>query len=79
MYYLLVFVGLVGVAVIVAMSPLMIRLIQCLLPVRGNDGPQTGAVSPQSIDRSEIRDEIRRLTAALEMDRRGTGRTKGLQ
>jgi hypothetical protein len=71
MYYLLVFLGLIGVAVILAMSPLVIRLLEYLFPIAESDGPPARAVNPQSIERSEMRDEIRRLTAALETDRRG--------
>jgi hypothetical protein len=37
------------------------------------------AASPHAIERSEMRDEIRRLTAALETDRRNSARMKELQ
>jgi hypothetical protein len=77
MYYLLVFLGLVGLATIVAMSPLVIRLLEQLVHIAQSDGAPAKAAIPQSIERSEIRDEIRRLTAALETDRRGAGRVKG--
>jgi hypothetical protein len=72
MYYLLVFLGLIGVAIIVAMSPLVIRLLDYLFPIVESAGPPPKAANPQSIERSEMRDEIRRLTAALETNRRGT-------
>jgi hypothetical protein len=79
MTYLLAFLGLIGLAVILAASPLVIRLFEYLFPVTENDGPPAKAANPQSIDRSEIRDEIRRLTAALETNRRGAEgyRTRG--
>ena len=39
MYYLLVFLGLIGVAVLVAMSPLVIRLLEYRFPSAESDGP----------------------------------------
>ena len=78
MYYLLMFLGLIGVAVILAMSPLVIRLLEHLFPAAETEPPAKTA-NPQSMERSEMHDEIRRLTAALETDRRGSGRTKGLR
>jgi hypothetical protein len=79
MYYLLMFLGLIGVAVILAMSPLAIRLLEYLFPTAESEGPPAKTANPTSIERSEMHDEIRRLTAALETDRRGSGHTKGLQ
>ena len=79
MYYLLVFLGFIGVGIIVAMSPLVIRLLEYLFPNAEGDGPPAKAANLQSIERSEMHDEIRRLTAALETDRSGSGRMKGLQ
>jgi hypothetical protein len=79
MYYLLMFLGLIGVAVIVAMSPLVIRLLEYLFPTAESDGPSAKTANSQSIERSEMHDEIRRLTAVLETDRRGSGRMKQLQ
>jgi hypothetical protein len=79
MYYLLMFLGLIGVAVILAMSPLVIRLLEHLFPTAESEGPPAKTANPKSIERSEMHDEIRRLTAALETDRRGSGHTKGLQ
>jgi hypothetical protein len=78
MYYLLVFLGLIGVALIVAMSPLVIRLFEYFFRIAQSDGPPVKSAKRTSVERSEIRDEIRRLTVALETDRRGDGR-KGLQ
>lgn len=79
MYYLLMFLGLIGVGVIVAMSPLAIRLLEYLFPIAESDHPRAKAADLQSIERAEMRDEIRRLTAALETDRRSSGRLKGVQ
>jgi hypothetical protein len=73
MHYLLVFLGVIGAAVIMAMSPLVIRLLEYLFSIAEGDGPPVKAAKPQSTERSEIHDEIRRLTAALETDRRGAG------
>lgn len=77
MRYLLVFLGVVGVSVIVAMNPLVIRLFQYLFSIAESDRPPAKVANPQSAERSEIRDEIRRLTAALESDQRGAGGMKG--
>jgi hypothetical protein len=79
MHYLLVFLGLIGVAAVLAMSPLVPRLLDSLFHSAETDGPLAKPASPQSKERSEMRDEIRRLTAALETDHRSPGRMKGLQ
>ena len=79
MHYVLVFLGLIGVAVILAMSPLVPYLLKYFFPKGEGDGPPVKAASRHSIERSEMRDEIRRLTAALEADRRTSARMKGLQ
>ena len=79
MYYLLVFLGVIGVALIVTMSPLVIRLFEYLFSIAERDGAQAQSANPQSPERSDIRDEISRLTAALETERRGDGRMKGLR
>jgi len=71
MYYLLVFLGLVSLAVILAMSPLVIRFVEYLFATAESDGPPAQPANPQHVERSEMRDEIRRLTAALEADSRG--------
>jgi hypothetical protein len=76
MSHLLAFLGPIGVAVIVATSPLLLRIFEYLFSVAEKDGPpaktassRSAEPSAQSMDRLEIRDEIRRLTAALESDR----------
>jgi hypothetical protein len=79
MHYILVFLGLIGVAVILAMSPLVPRLLEYFFSQSESDGPMAKAASPHAIERSEMRDEIRRLTAELETDRRASARMKGLQ
>jgi hypothetical protein len=72
MYYLLLFLGLIAVAVFLAMSPLAIRLLEYLFGTGESGGPPPAkTANPQHIERSEMRDEIRRLTAALEADSRG--------
>ena len=73
MHYLLMFLGVVGVAVILVMSPLVIRLLEHLFSAAENDRPSAKTASAQSIERSEMHEEIRRLTAVLETDRRGSG------
>jgi hypothetical protein len=70
MYYVLVFLGLVGLAAMLAMSPLVIRFLEYLLATAESDGPPAKTANLHPIERSEMRDEIRRLTAALETDSR---------
>jgi hypothetical protein len=79
MHYILVFLALIGVAVILAMSPLVPRLLEYFFSKGEGDGPLAKAANPYSVERSEMRDEIRRLTAALETDRRSSARMKELQ
>ena len=79
MHYLLVFLGLIGLAIIVALGPLVIRFLEYCFPVAESDDPPARAANPQSIERLEVHDEIRRLTAALETDRPGSGRMNRLQ
>jgi hypothetical protein len=76
MHYLLAFLGLIAVAIVLATSPLVIRLIEFLLPAAHSDRPPARTANAQAVERSEVRDELRRLTAALETDRRSAGRVK---
>jgi len=46
MYYLLVFLGLVGVAVILAMSPLVIRFLEYLFATAESDGAPAQPANP---------------------------------
>jgi hypothetical protein len=79
MHYVLVFLGLIGVAVILAMSPLVPHLLEYFFSKGEGDSPLAKAASPHSIERSEMRNEIRRLTAALEADRLSSDRMKELR
>ena len=79
MHYILVFLGLIGVAVLLAMSPLVPRLLEYFFSQGESDAPLAKAASPHAIERSEMRDEIRRLTAALETDRRNSARMKEMR
>jgi hypothetical protein len=79
MHYILVFLGLIGVAAILAMSPLVPRLLEYCFSHEENDGSLAKAASPHAIERSEMRDEIRRLTAELETDRRASAHMKELR
>ena len=72
MYYLLVFLGLVCLAVILAMSPLVIRLIEYLLPIAEHHLRQAKAANPQSIGCSEIRDETHLGRYALDTGKHRT-------
>jgi hypothetical protein len=71
MYHLLVFVGLIGVAIVAAKSPVAIRLFEYLFPIADRDRPTVNSANSRSIEQSEVRDEIRRLTAVLETQQRG--------
>ena len=65
MYYLLVFVGLVGMAIIVAVSPLVIRLLEYLFPVSESAG---------SPFRPAIGSGLQQITPeAARMPRQGSG------
>ena len=82
MHYLLVFTGLIAFAAILAISPLVPRLLDYLFLSAETESPPAKAAkaaNPQATERSEMRDEIRRLTAALETDYRGPGRMKELR
>lgn len=74
MTYLMAFLGLICVAVILTTSPLVIRLFEYLFPMAEGRRAASKAASLQKTERSEIREEIRRLTAVLETERRGAGR-----
>jgi hypothetical protein len=74
MIYLMAFLGVIAVAVLVTTSPLVFRFFEYLFPVADKDGQPAKTASSHSVERVEIRDEIRRLTAALESDRREAGR-----
>jgi hypothetical protein len=76
MIYVLEFLCFLGVAALLAASPLLVRTVEYLRPrlkqsiqeAKGYESLQTPAD-----ERSEIRNEIRRMTAILEVDRRGRG------
>ena len=73
MIYLLEFLGFLGVAILLAASPLLVRTLEYIRPrLRRSHREANGHESFQarSDERSEIRNEIRRMTAVLEVDRR---------
>jgi hypothetical protein len=77
MIYLLEFLGFLGVAALLAASPLLVRTIDYLRPhleqsSRGAKGYEPSRA--HSDERAEIRNEIRRATAILEVDRRAMQR-----
>jgi hypothetical protein len=77
MIYLLEFLGFLGVAALLAASPLLVRTVEYIRPRLKQSSRETkGYESSQapSNERSEIRNEIRRMTAILEVDRRGMQR-----
>jgi hypothetical protein len=82
MIYLLEFLGFLAVAILFAASPLLGRAVEYILPRRvkfsgeakGHEPFQARSDQARSAERSEIRDEIRRMTAILEVDRRGIQR-----
>jgi hypothetical protein len=69
MIYLLEFLGFLGVAILLAASPLLVRTLEYVRPrLRRSHREANGHESFQarSDERSEIRNEIRRMTAVLE-------------
>jgi len=77
MIYLLEFLGFLGVAVLLAASPLLIRTVAYTLPRRRQSSRESMGFEPsqaRSDERSEIRHEIRRMTAILEVEGRGMQR-----
>jgi hypothetical protein len=72
MIYILEFLGLLAVAVALAASPLLIRLLDRLFAPDDGDNRSAASYGLSSAilnDRSEMRDEIRRVTNILEADR----------
>jgi hypothetical protein len=79
MIYLLEFLGFLGVAVLLAASPLLVRTVEYIRPRIKQASPEAQgyeAFQARSDERSEIRDEIRRMTAVLEVDRRDMHRDR---
>lgn len=77
MIYFLEFLGFLAVAVLLAASPLLARTIEYLRPrlvLSGREASRYESKQATSDERVEIRDEIRRVTAILEVDRRGIHR-----
>jgi hypothetical protein len=77
MIYFLEFLGFLAVAILLAASPLMARAIQYIGPRFRQSTPEAeghGSFPARSDERSEIHNEIRRMTAILEVDRRGAPR-----
>jgi hypothetical protein len=77
MIYVLEFLGFLGVAALLAASPLLARTIEYIRPrLKQSTKEATGNESLQarSDERLEIRNEIRRVTAMLEVERSGSRR-----
>jgi hypothetical protein len=76
MIYLLEFLGFLGVAALLAASPLLVRTVEYLRPRLKQSiqkAKEQESFQTRSDERSDIHDEIRRMTAILEVDRRGRG------
>ncbi|HEX4150798.1 MAG TPA: hypothetical protein VHY75_01175 [Steroidobacteraceae bacterium] len=79
MIYFLEFLGLLGIAVILSATPLLLRVFEYIFPPRATESrPATGygPIRARSDDNSEVRSEIRRMTALLEVDRRDARRNR---
>jgi hypothetical protein len=77
MIYTLEFLALVGIAVALAASPFLFRLLESIVPGdldRARSAAAYRPVSAAAKERLEMRDEIRRATHILEGDRRKAGR-----
>ena len=72
MIYMLEFLALLGIAIALAASPFLIRLLESIVPADLNRSPAAGyrLAGAASQDQSDMRDEIRRATKILETDRR---------
>jgi hypothetical protein len=86
MIYMFEFLGLLAVAAALAASPLLVGMLERLFPPHDSDDRSAGdyELSRASLnDRSEMRDEIRRVTNILETDhvriRRGSPRALSCQ
>jgi hypothetical protein len=80
MIYLLEFLGFLGVAVLLAASPLLLRTVEYLrarLKQSGQKAKAYESLQKRSHERSEIHNEIRRMTAILEVERRRRGIQRG--
>jgi hypothetical protein len=68
MIYLLEFLGLLAVAVSLAASPLLVRVLERFFPSFDEEGHAAGYGLKGALasDHTEVRDEIRRATSILE-------------
>jgi hypothetical protein len=71
MIYMFEFLGLLAVAAALAATPLLVSMLERLFPPEDGDNRSTGDYELSSAilsERSEMRDEIRRVTNILESD-----------
>jgi hypothetical protein len=74
MIYMLEFLGLLAVAFSLAASPVLIKLIERFFPAFDEEGHAAyGLSNAAASDRTEVRDEIRRVTSILESSRVNVG------
>jgi hypothetical protein len=81
MIYLLEFFGFLAVAILLAAGPLLARTLEFVrvhLREAIRDAKGYESLQARSDERAEIHDEIRRMTAILEVDRRGLKRERTL-
>ena len=76
MIYLFEFLGLLAVAIALAASPVLINVLERFFPPLDEDRGAAGyrLSSASGSDRTEVRDEIRRVTSILEGTRLDTRR-----
>jgi hypothetical protein len=75
MIYMLEFLGLLAVAVSLAASPVLIKVLERFFPSLDEEG-HTGTYGLSNVpasDHAEVRDEIRRVTSILESSRLNVG------
>jgi hypothetical protein len=75
MIYMLEFLGLLAVAISLAASPMLIKVLERFFPSLDEEGHAAtyGLNNVLGSDRAEVRDEIRRVTSILESSRLNIG------
>lgn len=78
MIYMLEFIGLLAVALALAASPLLVKVLERFFPSLDEEAHVAGYAlsNAPANDRAEVRDEIRRMTSILESSHLDTGHAR---